>query len=241
MKNFTVYPRLFALLALSFVLATIVGTVSHELGHYAVSKCYGFSPKLHYASVSFDGAPYKYEVFDSLYKADESKILAKKSSPEKEYFLHYRSELGKTIGIRDLIIRMSGPLQTMITGSLGVLWLWYYRKKIRTETELSVKQWFGVLIAFFWSRQLAILLQKIVNYVMCRNSRGDEERIAYHLQVNQWILITLWGIIGAAILSWVVFYIIPKQQRFTFIMAGLAGSTLGFVVWMLWLGPALLP
>jgi hypothetical protein len=31
-QNFTVKPRLFALIALGFVLATIIGTVTHETG-----------------------------------------------------------------------------------------------------------------------------------------------------------------------------------------------------------------
>ncbi|MES2565833.1 MAG: hypothetical protein V4565_03140 [Bacteroidota bacterium] len=53
---------LFFKLLFAFVLCTIVGTVTHELGHYAVAKSLGYNPKLHYASTawkSYDHTPTK--------------------------------------------------------------------------------------------------------------------------------------------------------------------------------------
>ena len=242
-----VHPRLFALLALSFVIATIVGTVSHEAGHYVVGKSYGYNVKLHYAAVGF-GSPTSQELakFDSLYKADEKKILAKESSPEKEYFLKYRASLSVKFDTKkhdDILFTLGGPLQTMITGTIGILWLWYHRKKIVAKTELSVKEWLAVIVAFFWSRQLFNLLTGLLSYISNGSfpKRGDEARISnyFHLPVGSVNIAT--GLVSLVLLLWVIFYIVPKDQRLSFILAGFAGSVLGFVIWMQWIGPVVLP
>lgn len=66
--QFTLKPRLFALLALGFVVATIVGTLSHEAAHLYAAKFYGLEPELHYASVSYgDTEPYLLREYDSVY------------------------------------------------------------------------------------------------------------------------------------------------------------------------------
>ncbi|MDR6968997.1 hypothetical protein J2X31_003023 [Flavobacterium arsenatis] len=39
---------------LIFILLTIIGTVSHECGHFFVAKRLGFNPTLHHSNVSFD-------------------------------------------------------------------------------------------------------------------------------------------------------------------------------------------
>lgn len=41
------------LFSLIFILLTILGTQTHEWGHYLVGKQFGFKPLLHYASVSY--------------------------------------------------------------------------------------------------------------------------------------------------------------------------------------------
>jgi len=243
-KSLQVKPRLFVALVFGFVLATIIGTQTHEYGHYLAGKYYGYHSRLHYASVSYgDYNNKQLAVFDSLYKADEAKILAKENSPQKEYFLKYRAQLsGETKG-HDFENILAGPLETMLSGSIGLLILWINRKKIRAKTALSFKNWVAVFVAFFWSRQLAILLQKSIYTIANIKSRhnGDEVNLAKHLNLNPWSIITLLGVLSAVILSWIVFYIIPKHQRFTFITAGLAGSALGVLIWFGWMGPVLLP
>ena len=180
---------------------------------------------------------------DSLYKADEAKILAIENSPEKEYFLKYRAQLSGEMKGHDFENILAGPLQTILSGSIGVLILWLNRKKIRAKTALTFKNWVAVFVAFFWSRQLAILLQKIVYTIASvhNNNNGDEDKLAKDLNLHPWSIITILGVISAIILTWIVFYIIPKQQRFTFIIAGLAGSALGVLIWFGWMGPILLP
>ena len=42
--------KLFIVLFLSFIAATVIGTVSHEFGHYIVAKYFGYDAQIHYAS-----------------------------------------------------------------------------------------------------------------------------------------------------------------------------------------------
>jgi len=242
-----VHPRLFAMLALSFVIATIVGTVSHELGHFVVGKSQGYNVKLHYSSVGFtDPTPREMAKFDSLYKADEKKILAIETSAEKEYFLKYRQSLSTYYDTKKhnpIWFRLGGPLQTLLTGTIGILWLWYHRKKIVAKTELTVKEWFAVIVAFFWSR--AIINEIICIYYYIVNNEvlkdGDEAHLSLYFGLPANTVNSVTGIIGAVLLLWVTFKLVPKQQRFTFILAGIAGSALGVVIWFLWIGPVVLP
>jgi len=233
-----VHPRLFAMLALSFVIATIVGTVSHEAGHCTVAKALGYDVELHYASM--DNSNYFEEHdLETYYDKHIDKIMSKESSLEKATFTNLY-ETGKK---ESLLIILGGPLQTMITGTIGIVWLWYHRKKIMAKTELSVKEWFAVFIAFFWSRQIINELICIYEYVVhgAILPNGDEAKISrqWDLPVNTINIVT--GIIGTVLLIWVTFSIIPKQQRFSFILAGVAGSALGVVIWFMWVGPIILP
>ena len=241
-----IYPRLFAVLALCFTITTIVRIVTHELAHYTVAECYGINAKLHYAATSY-GEPGQKEKtkFDSLYKANEKKILAKEASPEKEYFLKYRESLSSSFKTNAgrLVYIFAGPLQTMITGSIAIFWLWYYRKTIFAKTLLSVKEWFAVFIAFFWSRQIFNALSAIIGYISNGSiSRGgDEAKISLFFNLPVYTVNIITGLIGFTLLLWVTFYIIRKQQRFSFILAGTAGSALGYTIWMQWIGPVVLP
>ena len=46
--------RLFTWLFISFIFATIVGTLTHELGHYVVAECLGYDATIHYGSMSIN-------------------------------------------------------------------------------------------------------------------------------------------------------------------------------------------
>lgn len=238
--TFNFNSKLFFCLVLGFILCTIIGTVSHEFGHAAATSLQGRDWTVHYASMS----PGKSTLLDSLknaYQKDKEKIKSETPSPEKETFFKSRERLSKKYKSEDLQMRLGGPLQTMLTGTIGFILLWFAGKKNKLRESLTLKEWCFVLLGFFWSRQPAILLQKIFYKCTCSNGRGDEEMIAKHLGLNEWSVITVWGIIGAVILLWITFYAVPLKQRFTFITAGLIGSLLGAALWFGILGPALLP
>jgi len=49
------------------------------------------------------------------------------------------------------------------------------------------------------------------------------------------------GIIGLFISIFIVFRIVPKHLRLTFIAGGFLGGIFGFILWMNILGPKILP
>lgn len=240
---FIVKPRLFALLTFGFIIATIIGTLSHEAAHLYAAKYYGLEPELHYASVSYGNTePYILREFDSVYEANKAKILSKEPSPEKEAFIKYREKTGKEIRKVYFNITLAGPLQTILTGTLGVVLLWLHRKKIDTRNYLKFSEWLFVLLAFFWSRQLANSLIGVFYYLNGKdNSGSDEGYIASHLDITHWIIDIPGAILATIVILYVVFRILPIQHRFTFLVAGLAGSVMGWIVWMEAFGPVILP
>lgn len=237
MINFSFKPRLFIYLFFGFILATIVGTQTHEMGHYVAAKHFDFEAVLHYASVSFEEAETAEELeMEKFYDQHREKMIAKESSPEQTRFFtwFYRNKH------KHFLITVAGPLQTIITGTLGLALLFYRRKKIK-QNGLRLFDWVAVFLTLFWSRQLGILLQKTLHHIKGSRGHGDEENIAQYLEINQWIPSLITGAISAAIILYVIFKVVPAQQRFTFIIAGATGCIAGAVLWFGFIGPAILP
>ena len=139
------------------------------------------------------------------------------------------------------LVTLGGPIQTITTGTLGFILLWLNRKKI--SNKLNLLQWTLVFMAFFWSRQVANFLIGFYFFVLAGKwtSKSDEIRISHYFELPLWFLSTITAAIGTVLLLVTVFKLIPKQQRFTFIVAGLAGSIIGFPLWMKVIGPVILP
>lgn len=121
--NFIIFKielKLLLLLIVAFVFATVVGTVSHEYGHFIAAKLRGFNSEVHYAytSVVYDGDLRRADHFDRF------------------------------------IFTLGGPVQTMLTGTLGLIFLFAFRKNHDTAV-LNLKQWFFVFLSLFWLRQTA--------------------------------------------------------------------------------------
>lgn len=219
-----------------FILCTIIGTLSHEMGHYAAAKYYGCQVNLHYASVTFSHPldPQLDEIYD-------------KYTPEqitKEDFIHKArlQELAKQRKGELFWITLAGVLQTLITGTLGIFFLWYYRGSFIEKDNLSYKQWLLIFISLFWLRQPANFFMAMLTYIILgKQSYGDEFALAYHLGLSLWSIAFITAIIGLLVLFWIVWCYIPIQQRFTFLVAGLVGGSLGFYLWIIALGKYILP
>jgi hypothetical protein len=217
-----------------------------KLAHYIPAKIYGFKPKLHYGSVSFGSYP-DGETMRAYYDKHKAKINSSENSPEKENFNNWEEKNH----FKQFIITLCGPLQTIITGTIGFLVLWFNRNKIRMHGVLSLKDWVMVLLCFFWSRQLANVLLWTIRYATTGEIRytGDEIQLAMYLfSLKPGNLLLAAGsisyataIAALAIILCTIFYIIPSRQRYTFFVAGLLGSALGWTIWMRTLGPVLMP
>jgi hypothetical protein len=203
---------------LGFVLFTIIGTLSHEAGHYAIAKKYLKNPTLHYGYVSH-GDEWK----------DDYKIT--ESEPYSEETL---TELNK----RYLLLTLGGPLQTILTGSMGLFILLLRRKKV-----FDWKNWVAVFLAYFWAREVYMFLFLGFDWMVKGSipNAGDEVRIANYLNLPPFSIAAILGAIGIILLIYVTFKIIPLKDRLTFIISGLMGSIVGFIFWLGFAGPLLMP
>lgn len=191
-------------LILGFIAFTVIGTLSHELGHFVVAKYQGCNPSLHYAFVRSDCAG------------------------------NFRSFVFTTMG---------GPLQTVLTGSIGFILLIIYRKKFRISDGLNFRQWIIIFVSLFWLRQVFNFLSGVFVYFLSGefSSRSDEVRLAVCFELHYLAISIPLAIIGLSIFTYVIFKIIPLQQRLTFMLAGLIGGLLGFYLWLMLIGPVVMP
>jgi len=194
------------IVSFSFIIATAVGTLSHEYGHYIVARSLGYKASIHYAYTDIDDTEFPGS-------------------------------------INSLWISVGGPLQTLLTGTIGLILLIAYKKSFKARQELILGQWALVFITLFWLRQAINLIIWLVSYLFIKRFSfgGDEIRIALKLGLPFWSLAITTGITGMIILYIVIFKFIPKQQRLTFVLSGIVGGMAGYILWLYLLGPALLP
>ncbi len=201
--------KLLGLLIIGFVLATIIGTVSHEYGHYLVAKYYGYESAVHYGYTS----------------------------------MHHPLGVPKLTPLQGFFTIAGGPLQTFLTGAIGLLLLYWNRKAIKMAAALSLSQWVMVYVALFWLRFSFNLLQGIPRWIKRGHLRGrsDEIRMTLYLECPSWLVSVSLATIGVVGLSIVLFYFVPIKQRFTFMLSGIIGGVFGFYFWLYGIGPILMP
>ncbi len=196
-------------LFIAFIAATIIGTLSHELGHYTVARLLGNEAHINYSSTRW--------------------VLTNRN--------------GLSPATQSFWITLGGPLQTIITGSVGYFLLVYNRKSFLSATRLTVRQWGMIFLALFWLRQSANLVTWILGYVVTGkwSSSGDELKLAGYLGLPRSLLMIITAVIGFLLLLEVIFRYIPQKQRITFIIAGFTGAATGYILWFYLAGKYLLP
>ncbi len=198
--------RLFIWLFLSFICATVMGTLTHELGHYVVAEFLGYDADFHYGATGIVKGPVNGKPSDGFW------------------------------------ITSGGPIQTMLTGSIGLLLILICRKSFSLSIALSGWQWFLVFIALFWLRQTANLWTWIGGYLLRGNfsGRGDEILLAKYLGLSNWLILTFTGLIGWTVLTIITFKVVPVKQRLTFLVSGLLGGIVGYILWLDVLGKVII-
>jgi hypothetical protein len=156
----------------TFIGFTIVGTLSHEFGHYIVGTFLGYQPKIHYGFTSFGKGDLHNEVV-SIYQSNKIAIKAKKYFSKQERF----AILLKKRDNHYLWTTLRGPVQKMVTGTIGVLWLFFRLKKAKIST---IFDWFLLFLSLFWLRQSANLVSWLVGTSFSQiKGTGDEIKLAY--------------------------------------------------------------
>lgn len=234
---FKFHLKIFIFLFLGFVLFTIIGTLTHELGHLTADRILGYKGgKINYGSTSWGTKPESKEYFE-IYKKNEIAIESNQPFSEKKRLDELEIEL-KSDGFW---IIFGGPLQTMTFGTIGLLLLFLRKKK---ET-FKLTDWIITFLSLFWLREVFNLfsgfLSGILNNSTYFGTRGDEVRLSKMLEVWEGTVPILFGILGLTVSLIVIFYYIPKKMRLTFILSGLIGGVFGFWFWLYFLGPIIMP
>lgn len=219
----------------SFILFAMVGTVSHELGHYTAAKLLGYESSISYNWTS-SNHPRLNDELDEIYQENKNAIQWGFPFESAEKYQALRQQLRQNW--KWIVLGSIG--QTLLTGILGLLILAFRGKKY----DFDFLNFLAVFLSLFWLRQVFNLLSGII-YALAigRNSYfgGDEANLAQLLGWPRGSISIGLGLMGAIIGVYVVFIALPKKYRFTFIISGLLGGFTGFYLWMHVLGPYLLP
>lgn len=237
--------------SLGFVLFTIIGTVSHEYGHIIVAKSLGYETTLHYGSMNS---------YPKGYLEDENVIAFKNLSKDyvgieydswpkeiQEKAEEYNNILEKRYWNEEsndsLFITIGGPLQTILTGTIGLLMLVLRRKSIY-KNGIKTLDWLFVFLSLFWLREIFNLVTSIGGELISPNGTwfgGDELHISQELNLWSGTIPIILATLGILVAIYVIFKIIPKKIRLTFILSGIIGGIMGFILWMNIIGPKILP
>jgi len=109
---------------------------------------------------------------------------------------------------------------------------------------MKLWDWFAVFLSLFSLRFVANMTLSVLYEFINPNGTyfgGDEARIARSLNLPKGSIAFPLFCIGLLIALWVIFKVLPYKTRFTFILSGLTGGVLGWIIWMDWLGPIVLP
>jgi hypothetical protein len=231
------------------MLFTIIGTLSHELGHIAVAKFFGYDTTLDYGSMNY---------YPKGFLKDEHVIKTKEISKahidvdysewpkELKHKVEALNEIIKnkypyddSKKTHDLWITLGGPSQTMFTSFCGLMLLYLRRKQ--WKTKFIIIDWLAVFMALFAMREIFNYVHALYDLLFNSESDffGDEYRISRYLGFNEWVFPSLMFLLGLLISMYVIFKIIPLKLRFTFVIGGLLGGISGFLIWFGFLGEAL--
>lgn len=212
-----------------------IGTLSHEYGHIAVAKFFGYETILSYKSMKYHNSP-RMNSWKEFHKAYGYDIRDGKPFPgQTEY-----KKLKKDLLRERFLVKIGGPAQTMLTGTFSLLLLTASRKS-RWNENLKLIEWFMVFFSLLWLRQ-PFNLAMVTGYRIIFSKRefgGDEHYISKYLELPYWSISFITGIIGALICSYVMFIVLPKKYRIGFTAATIIGGLSGYFLWMYSVGPAI--
>jgi len=149
---------------------------------------------------------------------------------------------GQQLKLKNLLVTIGGPLQTISTGILGLLIL--YLRRHKNKLKFNLIDWIGVFLSLFWLREIFNLTVSISSKLFFNGKNyfgGDELYISRRLHISDGSVPISLGLIGLLISFYVVFKIVPEKYRFSFIISGIIGGIIGYFIWFHFLGLLVLP
>ncbi|WP_452224301.1 hypothetical protein [Lacinutrix chionoecetis] len=233
---------------LTFIVFTIVGTLSHEMGHVFVAEALGYDTTLSYGSMDYNGKGYyNDDEVDEMFQIAEKNHEAfnnNQSFKEEQRFLELKRILEDRYPQNeknDLWIAIGGSLQTILTSIFGLFII--FHRKTKERLRLNLFDWLGIFLGLFILREIFNFMKALLlNFLIEKDFfYGDEFDISRYIGLDQWIVPIITAIIGITITAYIIFKIVPKHYRFSFIISGFIGGLVGYVFWFEFIGPILIP
>ncbi len=146
--DFTIKPKLAIPLILGFVVFTVIGTLTHELGHIAFAKAQGCTTTLRYGYMTYNQEPVPEDIA-RIAKVYHKEINQRVDFPEKDRWEAVRKQ-GRNLAFW---VSFDGPFQTTVFGTLGILVLFQRRGSIKVF-GLKRVDWLWVFFSLFWLREV---------------------------------------------------------------------------------------
>lgn len=214
------------------MLFTVLGTLLHEGGHYLGARLLGLKSSINYRSSSCDwlANPSYEKVYDFHFKNLKNKLPVPDEIKEAQAELNFAIKL----------VTWGGPIQTMLTGTFGLLLLFWYK---RGDSDFSWKHWCLVFLSLFWLRPAMNLVMSLPKLFIKGTfaEASDEVRLARLHEFHPLFFSVLFGVIGLLVLSYISFFVIPRKSLLVFWASGLIGGICGFYLWFFQVGPILMP
>jgi ABC-type maltose transport system permease subunit len=248
MISFKFIPHFAIRIACAFVFFTAFGTITHELGHWTVAKYLGYEAHINYRSTRYYNQEREKDSlfieYQKIWSENYEKIEAQEDFDQRDRWEEVISLLKEKYPYDEseaAWVTFGGPAQTLLTGCIGLLILFY--RKSKYKEYFVFLDWVGVFLALFVLREVFNFVSALFYTIVYGQSEfpGDEFRLSVYLEINQWAIPAIGMLIGLLISLYVIFRVIPLKYRFTFILAGLVGGSAGFAVWFGPLGPMLFP
>ncbi|MCK6610381.1 MAG: hypothetical protein L6Q78_05005 [Bacteroidia bacterium] len=224
-------------LTMLFLFFTVAGTLLHEGGHWLASRMLGVPAEINYKSSSSNWDAFTpYREFMKLHEKNYEAIRSKKDFADKETYEKLRAEVSDAVNFTV----WGGPIQTLLTGCLGVFILLILKIK---RAPFSWKYWASIFLALFWLRPAMNLLMSLPKLILRGEftEQSDEVRLARYHELHPLFISVVFGLIGLAVLTYISFYVVPRNRLLVFWASGLMGGILGFYLWFYQLGPILMP
>lgn len=208
------------------------------MGHIVVAESLGYDTVLHYGSMNFDNSALN-DKLDSIYVNNQFQIENDLPYEQSQEFDKTLTKLGKD----GFLVTLGGPLQTLFTGTIGLVILLVRRRKIRKQ-GLKLGDWLAVFLSLFWLREVFNLLHSVLFEILYKQGNyfgGDEMYISEYAGLGPGSLPIVLGIIGLFISLFVIFRILPSKLQIPFILSGIIGGMTGFILWFEFAGPILIP
>lgn len=221
----------------SIILVVIIGTLTHELSHYITARYLGYDAKISYSSVNYKS------INDT--NANHLSLIKKYNQSNTKNF-------------DDLVIKISGPTQTILVSLIALLILELNLLVFTTQNLVkyqeiedginesannsNILRYILILLTLFSLRQPVNLFTWILGYITTGqfSNSGDEYYISEYYGLPNYFILLSTSVVSIAILVRLIIKHIKNAYRITFLLIVFLGGISGYLLWIVYLGKYIL-